>query len=131
MAILLYILFVVICLILILVVLVQDEQGDSLGGIFGGGSTTPFGSRSGNVLTRITGVLAAAFFLVSLIVGLVNRSSERGAITEQAAADTARSRFFERRRNRTVVDITRHRFLSPDVSPVWRRPLQPSARVIA
>jgi preprotein translocase subunit SecG len=95
MAILLYILFVVICLILILVVLVQDEQGDSLGGIFGGGSTTPFGSRSGNVLTRITGVLAAAFFLVSLIVGLVNRSSERGAITEQAAADTARSRFFE------------------------------------
>ena len=38
--------------LLVLVVLVQDDQGEGIGGIFGGGSNTAFGSRSGNVLTR-------------------------------------------------------------------------------
>jgi preprotein translocase subunit SecG len=94
MIIFLYILFVLICLVLILIVLMQDEQGDSLGGIFGGGSTTPFGSRSGNVLTRFTGILAAVFFVIALIVGLVNRSAERTAIQQDTEAQAARQRFF-------------------------------------
>ncbi|MBN2351200.1 MAG: preprotein translocase subunit SecG [Spirochaetales bacterium] len=95
MVIFLYILFIILCLVLILIVLVQDEQGDSLGGIFGGGSTTPFGSRSGNVLTRFTGFLAAAFFIICLIVGLVNRTAERAEITQDTEAQAARQRFFE------------------------------------
>ncbi len=95
MIILLYILFVLICLVLVVIVLMQDEQGDSLGGIFGGGSTTPFGSRSGNVLTRFTGFLAAAFFIICLVVGLVNRSTERTAIQQDTETQAARQRFFE------------------------------------
>ena len=66
--------FVIIAILLILLVLVQNEEGDSLGGIFAGGSGSAFGSRSGNVLTRATTVLGALFLMVSLGLALINRS---------------------------------------------------------
>ena len=67
--------FVIVAILLILLVLVQNEEGDSLGGIFAGGSNTAFGSRSGNVLTRATTVLGALFLIISLGMALVNRTS--------------------------------------------------------
>ena len=66
--------FVIVAILLILLVLVQNEEGDSLGGIFAGGSGSAFGSRSGNVLTRITTVLGAMFLIFSLGLALLNRS---------------------------------------------------------
>jgi preprotein translocase subunit SecG len=72
--ILLLVFFVIIAILLILLVLVQNEEGDSLGGIFAGGSGSAFGSRSGNVLTRATSLLGALFLIISLGLALVNRS---------------------------------------------------------
>lgn len=66
--------FVIIAVLLILLVLVQNEEGDSLGGIFAGGSGSAFGSRSGNVLTRATTVLGALFLVISLGLALLNRT---------------------------------------------------------
>jgi preprotein translocase subunit SecG len=66
--------FVIIAILLILLVLVQNEEGDSLGGIFAGGSGSAFGSRSGNVLTRATTVLGALFLIMSLGLALINRT---------------------------------------------------------
>jgi preprotein translocase subunit SecG len=66
--------FVIIAILLVLLVLVQNEEGDSLGGIFAGGSGSAFGSRSGNVLTRTTTVLGALFLIVSLGLALLNRT---------------------------------------------------------
>ena len=66
--------FVIIAILLILLVLAQNEEGDSLGGIFAGGSGSAFGSRSGNILTRATTVLGALFLIVSLGLALINRS---------------------------------------------------------
>ena len=66
--------FVIVAILLILLVLAQDEEGDSLGGIFAGGSGSAFGSRSGNVLTRATTVLGALFLIISLGLALLNRS---------------------------------------------------------
>ena len=66
--------FVIIAILLILLVLVQNEEGDSLGGIFAGGSGSAFGSRSGNVLTRATTVLGALFLIISLGLALLNRT---------------------------------------------------------
>ncbi|MDR1566731.1 MAG: preprotein translocase subunit SecG [Treponema sp.] len=66
--------FVIVSVLLILLVLAQNEEGDSLGGIFAGGSGSAFGSRSGNVLTRATTVLGALFLIISLGLALVNRS---------------------------------------------------------
>jgi preprotein translocase subunit SecG len=59
---------------LILLVLIQNEEGDSLGGIFAGGSGSAFGSRSGNVLTRTTTILGTLFLVLSLGMALLNRS---------------------------------------------------------
>ena len=83
---LIYILFVIVSVVLVLVVLIQDEHGEGLGGIFGGGSTTPFGSRSGNVLTRFTTYTAVIFFIVIFALALLNRSPTTGnpeALAEQ------------------------------------------------
>ena len=71
---LLLVLFAISALLLIIVVLMQDDQGEGLGGIFGGGSTTPFGSSSGNVLTKITGILGVLFIVSSLGLAYVVRS---------------------------------------------------------
>ncbi|MCL1927394.1 MAG: preprotein translocase subunit SecG [Treponema sp.] len=73
--ILLLVVFMLIAVLLILLVLVQNEEGDSLGGIFAGGSASAFGSRSGNVLTRATSILGALFLMLSLGMALLNRSS--------------------------------------------------------
>jgi preprotein translocase subunit SecG len=72
--ILLLVVFVITAVLLILLVLVQNEEGDSLGGIFAGGSSSAFGSRSGNVLTRTTSILGALFLILSLGMALLNRS---------------------------------------------------------
>jgi preprotein translocase subunit SecG len=76
--------FVIVCVLLILLVLVQNEEGDGLGGIFAGGSSSAFGSRTGNVLTRATTVLGALFLVISLSLALINRSPS-GAGVEEAA----------------------------------------------
>ena len=85
----LLIVFVIACLLLIAMVLLQDEQGEGLGGLFGGGSATPFGSRSGNVLTKFTSILAAVFIIVSLGLAWVNRTPEKGDVLGAAYRDKA------------------------------------------
>jgi preprotein translocase subunit SecG len=45
-----------------------------LGGIFAGGSSSAFGSRSGNVLTKATTILGALFFVLSFSLALINRT---------------------------------------------------------
>lgn len=71
---LLLVFFVIVSILLILIVLIQNEEGDSLGGIFAGGSGSAFGSRSGNVLTRTTSILGALFLVISLSLALINRN---------------------------------------------------------
>ena len=70
----LLVLFVINAILLILLVLVQNEEGDSLGGIFAGGSGSAFGSRSGNVLTKATSILGVLFLVFSLGLALLNRT---------------------------------------------------------
>jgi preprotein translocase subunit SecG len=72
--------FIITAVLLVLLVLVQDEEGDSLGGIFAGGSSSAFGSRSGNILTRATSVLGALFLMLSLGLALVNKTSSGSGV---------------------------------------------------
>ena len=81
----LLVLIVISALLLILLVLVQDEQGEGVAGFFSGASTTAFGSRSGNVLTRFTTVLAAVFLFAC--VGFAwnsSRTDTLGNVVEKA-----------------------------------------------
>ena len=80
--------FVIIAVLLILLVLAQDEEGDSLGGIFAGGGGSTFGSRSGNVLTRTTTVLGALFLVISLGLALMNRSPSGSGVEAAGRALT-------------------------------------------
>jgi preprotein translocase subunit SecG len=75
--------FVIIAVLLVLLVLIQNEEGDSLGGIFAGGSSSAFGSRSGNVLTRITTVLGSLFLIISLGLALLNRTPAGTGVEEE------------------------------------------------
>lgn len=56
---------------LISLIMLQQGKGADMGASFGAGaSATLFGSSgSGNFMTRMTGILAAVFFIVSLILG--------------------------------------------------------------
>ena len=74
-AVLLLVLFVIVCLLLIFLVIIQDEESDSIGGIFAGGSSSAFGSRSTNVVVKITYVLGALFFITAFSMALINKSS--------------------------------------------------------
>ena len=58
---------VVACLFLIGVVLLQQGKGADMGAVFGGSSSTIFGSSgAGNFLTRLTTIMAVVFMLTSL-----------------------------------------------------------------
>ena len=58
---------IVTCLFLIGVVLLQQGKGADMGAVFGGSSSTIFGSSgAGNFLSRLTTVMAVVFMLTSL-----------------------------------------------------------------
>ena len=70
MAIALQILFVVCTALLILLILIQKGRGAGLAGAFGGGGQSAFGTKTADVLTKITAGFAAAFFLLSIVTGM-------------------------------------------------------------
>jgi preprotein translocase subunit SecG len=81
--------FVINAVLLVLLVLIQNDESGGLGGMFGGGANTAFGSRSGNVLTRATTVLGSLFLIISLSLAFINRSSIVGSGVEEAAREMA------------------------------------------
>ncbi len=65
-------LFVVVSLLMILVILMQRPKSEGLGAAFGGGVTENlFGAQTTNVLTKVTGWLAAIFFLLTFILSIL------------------------------------------------------------
>jgi preprotein translocase subunit SecG len=64
------ILHIMVSIGLILVVLLQTGKGAEVGAVFGGSSSTIFGSSgAGNFLTRLTTGMAIVFMLTSLTLG--------------------------------------------------------------
>jgi len=75
--------------LLIVVILAQKSKDQGLGMAFGGGmGESLFGSRAGNVLTRMTVVLAVVFMLTTMTLGFLfaGRSGSSGSVMEKAAA---------------------------------------------
>ncbi len=89
--IILLVIMVISAVLLVLVVLVQDDQGEGIGGIFGGGSNTAFGSRSGNVLTRFTAVMAAVFLFTVFGMAWLNRTPTAGNVLSKARQEALNS----------------------------------------
>lgn len=96
-AVLLLILFVIACLLLIFLVIIQDEDSDSIGGIFAGGSGSAFGSRSSNIVIKITYVLGALFFVTAFSMALINKSSTGNvaAVAAEKAQSTTNTEWWK------------------------------------
>ena len=73
--------------LLIVVILAQKSKDQGLGMAFGGGmGESLFGSRAGNVLTRMTVTLASVFMLTTIILGILfaRGGSTSGSVMEKA-----------------------------------------------
>ncbi len=86
----LLVIFCIISILLIFLVAIQDEKSSGLGGIFGGGAEKAFGGNTGAFITKTTTVLAICFMVLSLVVAIVNKSSDADvlkAIEAQSAQE--------------------------------------------
>ena len=70
-------LLVLLSLFLICLVLIQRGKGGGLAGAFGGvGGSSAFGTKAGDVFTRVTIIVAAVWFSLTLVLNIVsNRRS--------------------------------------------------------
>lgn len=80
----LLVLFVIVCALMVFLVIIQDENSEGLGGIFGGSSDTTFGSNSGNILTKITYIVGALFLVLALGLAFINRTPENDSLLTNA-----------------------------------------------
>src|SRR3989442_15614593 len=71
------------CVLVILLVLIQLPKKDAGAGLaFGGGATDAlFGAGSGTVLTKITKYAASAFFVMALVLSILQNNYHRRAAT--------------------------------------------------
>jgi preprotein translocase subunit SecG len=91
MIILVTIIHVTACFILVLTVLLQAGKGADIGAVFGGASTTIFGSSgAGNFLTRLTTGAAIVFMATSLTL-TYGSSHHTGSIMPESAAPPVRN----------------------------------------
>jgi preprotein translocase subunit SecG len=64
--------YVFVALLMMLVILMQRPKSEGLGAAFGGGVTENiFGAQTTNVLTKVTGWLAAIFFFMTFILSIL------------------------------------------------------------
>jgi preprotein translocase subunit SecG len=81
------ILHVLACVFLVMVVLLQTGKGADMGAVFGGSSSTVFGSTgAGNFLTRLTTATAIIFMLTSISLTYLSARARTATIFDSAPA---------------------------------------------
>jgi len=85
------IIHVLACIFLVLVVLLQTGKGADMGAVFGGSSSTVFGSTgAGNFLTRLTTAAAIIFMVTSLSLTYLSGRQTTATVFDSApVADSA------------------------------------------
>ena len=90
MYILITVVHVIACVILVLVVLLQAGKGADMGAVFGGASSTIFGSSgAGNFLTRLTTGAAVVFMTTSLALTWVGTRGGHSTIMPEKGTPSA------------------------------------------
>ena len=81
------IIHVIACIFLVLVVLLQTGKGAEMGAVFGGSSSTVFGSSgAGTFLTRLTTATAIIFMLTSLSLTYLSARRNSATVFDTAPA---------------------------------------------
>ncbi|MFH1223318.1 MAG: preprotein translocase subunit SecG [Pseudomonadota bacterium] len=78
---------VITCVFLILFVLLQAGKGAEVGAAFGGVSQTYFGTQGGNILTKITTVLAFVFMITSIGLTTIQHKQLSTSVMQGIAAE--------------------------------------------
>ncbi len=84
---LILVLFFIACAILIFLVMIQSGKGGSVGIFGGGGSTTPFGASTMDVVTKATWWMAGIFFVLALAAAVAFADSGPQIDVNPAEAD--------------------------------------------
>ncbi|AJA89904.1 preprotein translocase subunit SecG [Borreliella chilensis] len=101
-----FIIFVIVSIFIILLVLIQDEQGDGIGGVFGGGSSSIFGAKSSSVAVKITGFFIALFFIFVVSLSFMNtRRADNSFLDGIKAEDKNSSTFWDNESNQSDIDV--------------------------
>jgi preprotein translocase subunit SecG len=86
------IIHVIVSLGLVVIVLLQTGKGADIGAVFGGSSSTIFGSSgAGNFLTRLTTGLAVVFMITSLTLGYFAEKKPTSSILDRAQSPAQQS----------------------------------------
>jgi len=81
------ILHIIVSIGLILVVLLQTGKGADMGAVFGGSSSTVFGSSgAGNFLTRLTTGMAIVFMITSITLGYFSGKRTSASVFDSRTA---------------------------------------------
>ena len=75
------VLFILVCFLLMMLVLIQKGRGGGLASAFsGGGGHTPFGTKTGDVLTWSTSILFGVFIVLAICLNLLSNSLNKTVI---------------------------------------------------
>ncbi len=89
------VIFAIASILIVALVMLQDEQGEGFGGLFGGGGAGPVTNAGGNVLTRATAILGVLFMVSSLAVAMAYKTGETdNVIGESRQAEGAGQNWF-------------------------------------
>jgi preprotein translocase subunit SecG len=83
--------YVFVAVLMMLVILMQRPKSEGLGAAFGGGVTENiFGAQTTNVLTKVTGWLAAIFFLLTFVLSILyaRKANTQSNLTSRVIAGT-------------------------------------------
>ncbi|WNY66443.1 preprotein translocase subunit SecG [Borreliella lusitaniae] len=101
-----FVFFVIVSIFIILLILIQDEQGDGIGGVFGGGSSSIFGAKSSNVAVRITGFFIALFFIFVVLLSFMNtRRADNSFLNDIKTENENSSTFWDNDNNKSDANI--------------------------
>jgi preprotein translocase subunit SecG len=97
---------------LILVVLLQTGKGADMGAVFGGSSSTIFGSSgAGNFLTRLTTGMAIVFMITSLTLGYFSGKKPSASVFDKSRVEA------EQRAGRQPGPVTTPQAPAPSAAP--------------
>ena len=97
---------------LILVVLLQTGKGADMGAVFGGSSSTIFGSSgAGNFLTRLTTGMAIVFMITSLTLGYFSGKKPSASVFDKSKVEA------EQRASQQPGPVTTPQAPAPSAAP--------------